>query len=155
VLILFVFFLNLRLVRRILFYTFLILLPALAEAQPDQKFSSSFTGDLFGPEITKPKLRKFMNPQKLSQKLNPLFYIGGGLMFVYQNVFSEQLQSDCTYRISCSEYTRRCIQRFGILKGTLVGLHQLQTCVPGAYLDYDKFFLTDEFKVDNSVYLKP
>lgn len=96
-----------------------------------------------------------MKPQKLSQKLNPLFYAGGGLMFVYQNVFSEQLQSDCTYRISCSEYTKQCVQKFGFLKGMLIGLHQLSTCVPGAYLDYDKFFLTDEFKVDNSVYLNP
>jgi putative component of membrane protein insertase Oxa1/YidC/SpoIIIJ protein YidD len=142
-------------VRRILFYIILISAPALVEAQPDQKFSAGFTTGLFGPETSKPKVRKFMKPQRLSQKLNPLFYVGGTLMFVYQNVFSEQMQSDCTYKISCSEYTRQCIQKFGILKGTLVGLHQLHTCVPGAYLDYDKFFLTDEFKVDNSVYLKP
>jgi putative component of membrane protein insertase Oxa1/YidC/SpoIIIJ protein YidD len=140
-------------VRRILFYIFLI--PLALTAQPDQKFSGAFTNGLFGPETSKPKVRKFMKPQNLSQKLNPFFYVGGGLMFVYQNVFSEQLQSDCSYKISCSEYTKQCVQKFGFLKGTLIGLHQLSTCVPGAYLDYDKFFLTDEFKVDNSVYLKP
>jgi len=140
-------------VRHVLFY--IILFPAILVAQPDQKFSAGFTNDLFGPETTAPKVRKFMRPHKLSQKLNPLFYIGGGLMFVYQNLISEQLQSDCTYKISCSEYAKQCIQKFGFVKGTLVGLHQLHTCVPGAYLDYDKFFLTDEFKVDNSVYLKP
>ena len=67
---------------------------------------------------------------------NPLSYAGAGLLFIYQNVFSEQIQADCTYMVSCSQYTKLCIERHGILKGTLMGFNQLSECFPAARYEH-------------------
>jgi len=61
----------------------------------------------------KTKARKLVSPKNDITKINPLFYVGGTLLFLYQNVFSEQIQAQCAYQISCSEYTKLSIQKKG------------------------------------------
>ena len=97
--------------------------------------------------------RKIIDFRKktLVQKLNPLLYVGGGLLFVYQRVFSEQIQATCIYKKSCSEYTKHCIEKKGIIKGTLSGFNQLSNCFQGALFERSSYLLTDEGKINNEL----
>ncbi|MEN9998390.1 MAG: hypothetical protein RI922_1380 [Bacteroidota bacterium] len=99
----------------------------------------------------KPKSRSFLKLSKSTSKYNPFTYLAGGLLFVYQNVLSEQISANCNFEISCSEYTKRCINEYGLFKGTLVGLHQLSCCSPTIYKDYCEFQISENGKVKNEV----
>jgi putative component of membrane protein insertase Oxa1/YidC/SpoIIIJ protein YidD len=84
-------------------------------------------------------------------KINPLRYTASGLMFVYQNVFSEQISSSCVYEVSCSEMTKKSIEYHGLIKGTFIGLHQLTNCSNNILHDHESFERSDDDKVINSV----
>ncbi len=82
------------------------------------------------------KKKKLLSFKKKYSRLNPLNYLGAGLLYVYQTVFSEQIQAECAYEISCSEYTKLSIQQHGFILGSLSGLNQLSECFPGAKLEH-------------------
>lgn len=89
--------------------------------------------------------------EKLGTKLNPLTYLAAALLYVYQNVISEQISANCNYQISCSEYTKRCIERYGLIKGTLLGLHQLSCCIPNIQDQHCDYVISDQNKIINEV----
>ena len=100
-----------------------------------------------------PNKRKIIDFSKKStaQKLNPLLYVGASLLFVYQRVFSEQIQASCVYKKSCSEFTKLSIEKKGIIKGTLIGFNQLSNCFQGALLDKSNYLLTEDGKLNNAL----
>ena len=99
----------------------------------------------------KTKARKLVSPKNDIAKINPLFYLGGTLLFLYQNVFSEQIQAQCAYQISCSEYTKLSIQKKGLLFGTLSGFNQLSECFPYIQHDHPPLFINyNNQKIINS-----
>jgi putative component of membrane protein insertase Oxa1/YidC/SpoIIIJ protein YidD len=89
--------------------------------------------------------------QRALQWINPFWYVSGALLFVYQNVLSEQIQADCNFQLSCSGYTKRCIEQNGLLMGILLGADQLNTCQPIVYLDYETSGVNENGKVINDV----
>ncbi|MFN5460721.1 MAG: membrane protein insertion efficiency factor YidD [Bacteroidota bacterium] len=91
--------------------------------------------------------KSFLNTNK--RKYNPINYIGGAFIFFYQNVFSEQIQANCAYEISCSNYTKKCMETKGPIKGFLLGIHQLSCCFGGIEDDYEIISITAEGKVNN------
>jgi putative component of membrane protein insertase Oxa1/YidC/SpoIIIJ protein YidD len=94
--------------------------------------------------------RPFMQPQtSMLKKLNPLIYISGGLLFLYQNIASEQIQATCTYHISCSENMKLQIKRKGLLAGMLSGLNQLNNCAPSVLNDYPAYKITPNYTINN------
>jgi putative component of membrane protein insertase Oxa1/YidC/SpoIIIJ protein YidD len=99
----------------------------------------------------KPHVKPFLNLTSNKAKINPLTYVAGGLLFLYQNVLSEQISANCNFEISCSEYTKRSINEYGIVKGVFVGLHQLSCCSPTIYKDYCEYQLSENGKVKNEV----
>jgi putative component of membrane protein insertase Oxa1/YidC/SpoIIIJ protein YidD len=99
-------------------------------------------------ETNKRKILSLKN-SKLSTKLNPLTYISSALLFVYQQVFSEQISANCTYEISCSEFTKKAIEKHGIIKGSLIGFHQLSNCVTGIKYEYPDHLISNENKIIN------
>jgi putative component of membrane protein insertase Oxa1/YidC/SpoIIIJ protein YidD len=84
-------------------------------------------------------------------KSNPLTYLAAGMLFFYQNIVSEQISADCSYQMSCSEYTKRCIEKFGIIKGTFIGLHQLSCCVPNIREDHCDHKVSEKGKIINGI----
>ncbi len=86
-----------------------------------------------------------------NDNVNYLTYMAAGMLFIYQNVISEQISANCTYEISCSEYTKKCIEKYGIIKGTLIGLHQLSCCVPKIEDDYCAHKLSKNGKILNTI----
>ena len=59
---------------------------------------------------------------------NPLLFTAASLLFIYQNVISEQISAGCIYETSCSEYMKKNIEKNGLLLGVLLGIHQLSCC---------------------------
>jgi putative component of membrane protein insertase Oxa1/YidC/SpoIIIJ protein YidD len=97
------------------------------------------------------KHRSVMKTGTVVQKLNPLRLLSTGAMFFYQNVLSDQIRADCNYKISCSEFTKKSIERHGLFKGTLRGIHQLTNCTNGIDAEYPYFLLTPDYKIINSI----
>ncbi|MBN2342960.1 MAG: membrane protein insertion efficiency factor YidD [Deltaproteobacteria bacterium] len=55
----------------------------------------------------------------------------------YQLAISPWLGPKCRFTPSCSHYTIQCIQRFGVLKGSFLGLKRLLRCHPFGGFGYD------------------
>ena len=68
-------------------------------------------------------------------KYNPLSLTLGGLLFVYQKAISPQLQSHCPYEISCSAFSKACIEEFGIIKGVALTADRLGRCTQFTLID--------------------
>lgn len=62
--------------------------------------------------------------------------IGIGLIKVYRVVFA-WLPSSCRYEPTCSHYTEQAIERYGLLKGTLMGAKRIARCHPWHPGGYD------------------
>lgn len=111
---------------------------------------SQFVDSLFF-ERPMAKTRIFVKPK---YRYNPIGYLGTGALFVYQNLISEQIQATCAYHNSCSEFTKLCIRDYGFLKGTLIGLHQLMSCLPFVKYDTHPLYLDSNDLIINEHYLK-
>jgi len=61
-------------------------------------------------------------------KYNPVSLLFGGMLFTYQAVISSQIAADCPYEISCSAFSKRSIQEFGLIKGLALSADRLTRC---------------------------
>ena len=58
----------------------------------------------------------------------------------YQKHVSVWLSSknvNCKFYPTCSEYTKQAIQKYGALKGTILGIHRILKCNPFSKGGYD------------------
>jgi putative membrane protein insertion efficiency factor len=58
------------------------------------------------------------------------------LIRLYQMTISRVMPPSCRYLPTCSEYTHEAISRYGIMKGTFLGLKRILRChpfTPGGY----------------------
>ncbi|MES2679628.1 MAG: membrane protein insertion efficiency factor YidD [Bacteroidota bacterium] len=93
--------------------------------------------------------RKLLTFKKKSAYFNPLNYVGAGLLFVYQNIFSEQIQANCNYQISCSQFTKLSIEQNGFVRGVLGGFNQWTECFAGALYEHPPAFRSGDNKIIN------
>lgn len=91
---------------------------------------------------------------QLKSKFNIFSYSLRELMHFYQNTLSEQIQADCIYEISCSQFTKKMIEKKGIIIGTLVGFHQLNNCQPNSVHDYPSHKISHKNKIINTTYFE-
>lgn len=97
----------------------------------------------FEQEIYQPRKIKFnLIGNNAITKYNPLSLTFSSLLFVYQSVFSVQISSKCSYEISCSNFSKECLKRYGLLKGIALSADRLTRCSPWSapdvhYLDLD------------------
>jgi putative component of membrane protein insertase Oxa1/YidC/SpoIIIJ protein YidD len=73
------------------------------------------------PYIYKDKPKTFKNS-------NPVSLAFGGLLYVYQNYFSQHLSASCLYQPSCSDFSKQAVRSYGIFKGTLLTFDRLSRC---------------------------
>ncbi|PCH66266.1 MAG: hypothetical protein COC01_08545 [Bacteroidetes bacterium] len=108
--------------------------------------------DYYVREPVKRSFFSFRN-KSIFFRLNPINYLGAGLLFIYQRIFSEQIQANCMYEISCSEYTKCSIDKNGIIKGSLLGIDQLSNCFPNVIYDYPRHLINENYKIINAIEL--
>lgn len=75
----------------------------------------------------------------LVKKLNPVGFLFGGSLFIYQNLLSKHLSADCLFTPSCSEFSKEAIARAGIIKGTLLAIDRLNRCNRIAAVDLKNY----------------
>jgi len=63
--------------------------------------------------------------------------IGITLIKGYRRFVSPMLPSSCRFTPSCSLYTLQAVERFGLLKGCLMGARRLLRCHPFSEGGYD------------------
>jgi putative membrane protein insertion efficiency factor len=70
----------------------------------------------------------FNNQPKTFKNSNPVSLVYGGVIYIYQNYFSKHFSADCLYDPSCSEFSKRALKEFGVLKGGLLTVDRLSRC---------------------------
>jgi len=70
----------------------------------------------------------FVQSKNVILRYNPLSLALGSAMFVYQNVISRQFSAGCLYSPSCSEYSKRLITDFGLVKGVFLSADRISRC---------------------------
>jgi putative component of membrane protein insertase Oxa1/YidC/SpoIIIJ protein YidD len=126
------------------FFCFIVA-STLGQSFQKQLLTQSFKEYQKSPGIQK----KHWEFKSKKEAFNPFNYLGKGFLFVYQKVFSEQIQAACSYETSCSEYTRLAIQHFGFVQGTLMGFNQLSECTRSAKYEHPRVYLNPENKIIN------
>jgi putative membrane protein insertion efficiency factor len=61
-------------------------------------------------------------------RYNPVNLVFGGMLFVYQNLLSQQFSATCLYNPSCSEFSKQSIEEYGLLKGLFLSADRLTRC---------------------------
>jgi len=63
--------------------------------------------------------------------------VGIALIRAYRRFISPMLPSSCRFTPSCSLYTLQAIEKYGLLKGCLMGARRLLRCHPFSEGGYD------------------
>ena len=72
---------------------------------------------------------KFLLPQRKGiERISPFRFIFGSLMFGYQKIVSPLTMANCLYSPSCSNFSKQCIERFGLIKGIALSADRLTRC---------------------------
>jgi putative component of membrane protein insertase Oxa1/YidC/SpoIIIJ protein YidD len=71
-------------------------------------------------------------------KYNPVSLFFGGLMLLYQSTVSVQIGANCPYEVSCSSFSKRSINEYGIFKGIALTADRLTRCTRLAAIDLDE-----------------
>lgn len=70
----------------------------------------------------------FVSSSNWLLRYNPLSLGLGSAMYVYQNVISRQFSAGCLYSPSCSEYSKKLIVDFGLVKGLFLTADRISRC---------------------------
>lgn len=52
------------------------------------------------------------------------------LIELYQKYLSPSLGKNCRFYPTCSEYTRQAVEKYGIIKGNILGIYRILRCNP-------------------------
>lgn len=98
------------------------------------------------PEIAyKPKF--LFIPDKKIIKYNPISLAFGGMMYFYQRIISPQITAECPYEISCSNYSKAVITRYGLIKGIALTSYRLMRCNRIAAIDIHPLYINPAGKI--------
>lgn len=86
----------------------------------------------------------FTKSHNVLVRYNPLSLSLSGMMYVYQKFISAQIGANCPYEISCSAFSKQCIQKFGLIKGVALSADRLMRCTRLASADLKLSEISEE-----------
>jgi putative component of membrane protein insertase Oxa1/YidC/SpoIIIJ protein YidD len=84
-------------------------------------------------------------------RYNPISLTFGAMMFFYQKQVSQQIAANCPYEISCSAFSKACIQKYGLIKGVALSADRLTRCTQFTVIDMSDLNLNRNNKIIDSV----
>jgi putative membrane protein insertion efficiency factor len=116
-----------------LFFILFILINATAQMNFEQDLSLILKSEnlkIREIEAERTKKREFLiaKDAPLMEKLNPVRWTLGGLLYIYQTSLSKHFSADCLYEPTCSNFSKDVIQHYGILKGVFLTADRLSRC---------------------------
>ena len=84
-------------------------------------------------------------------RYNPLSLTFSGMLFFYQKVVSAQIAASCPYEISCSNFSKQCIGKYGLLKGVALSADRLMRCNKIAAYDIHPLLITDDQRIHDPI----
>jgi len=101
-------------------------------------------------KVPDPYKRPYLYKDEASvlKKLNPVNFLFGGALFVYQNVLSKQLSTGCLYTPGCSEFSKEAIREYGLVKGIILSddrVHRCNSYVAGDLKKYKRDTITNRY----------
>jgi putative membrane protein insertion efficiency factor len=116
-----------------LFFILFIFVNATAQMNFEQDLSlilKSENSKIRKIETERNKKREFLiaKDAPLVEKLNPVRWTLGGLLYFYQTSLSKHFSADCLYEPSCSNFSKDVIQHYGLLKGVFLTADRLSRC---------------------------
>ena len=85
----------------------------------------------------------FITQHKLI-RYHPVSLACGGLMYFYQAVLSPQISAECPYEISCSNFGKACIKKYGIVKGIALASGRIMRCTRIASVDIHPLYIDEK-----------
>ncbi|MFQ3214039.1 MAG: putative component of membrane protein insertase Oxa1/YidC/SpoIIIJ protein YidD [Marivirga sp.] len=61
-------------------------------------------------------------------KVNPLYWIYKGTISFYQKNISVQIAANCVFETTCSHYSKKLVDEFGIVGGAILSIERLSRC---------------------------
>lgn len=102
------------------------------------------------------KYRSISNDSNVIEKYNPVSLFFDFSMYFYQTTISEQFSADCSFTPSCSEFSKKLIRRYGLIKGIFLTADRLMRCNGNASNEYPHYQLDSNLikVVDNVEYYR-
>lgn len=73
---------------------------------------------------------------KLNKRIKYIIKIPSKILIfiikIYQKYISSSLGNRCIYYPTCSEYTKQAVDKYGIIKGSILGIIRILKCNPFA-----------------------
>ncbi|RYC68356.1 MULTISPECIES: membrane protein insertion efficiency factor YidD [Spirosoma] len=61
-------------------------------------------------------------------RYNPVSLVLKGSLLGYQRLMSQQLARNCPYQITCSNFSKLAIERYGLVKGVFMSADRIMRC---------------------------
>ncbi|MES2837451.1 MAG: membrane protein insertion efficiency factor YidD [Bacteroidota bacterium] len=89
----------------------------------------------------------FKEKKNVIVKYNPVTLTFGGLLFFYQKLMSPQISVDCPYELSCSNFSKNCIYKYGLIKGIALTADRLTRCTQFTMIDIVPIQISKQGKI--------
>lgn len=89
---------------------------------------------------------------KFIQAINPLYWVYKGGIGFYQGAISSQLSTSCIYEISCSRFSKRLFNEYGLFKAIALSADRIGRCNRLTYSQVSKLSITTDGKVIEHVH---
>lgn len=89
----------------------------------------------------------FKEKKNVLVKYNPITLTFGSLLFFYQKVMSPQISVDCPYELSCSNFSKNCIYKYGLIKGIALTADRLTRCTQFTMIDLEPIQINNKGKI--------
>jgi len=98
----------------------------------------------------------YKNEKSWVKKYNPISLSFGSLLYLYQNVLSQQFSADCLYHPTCSDFSKDAIQEYGLVKGIFLSSDRICRCnrIAATSINYFKFDQKSRHAHDSVSYYK-